>query len=66
MEILKQLHSYDRGIEKTRLLVHKSVYWVNLNAIIENSVKHCSTCLEHQNMQLQEKKAPDEVQVGPT
>ena len=28
---------------------------------IENVVRHCSTCLDHQNMQLQEETAPFKV-----
>ena len=55
MYILKHLHSNDMGIVKTRLLVHKLVFCVNMDADIENAVKYCSTCLEYQNMQLQEK-----------
>ena len=31
------------GIKKTNLLVHKLVYWVNINNDIENHVKNCST-----------------------
>ena len=27
------------GIEKTKLLVHKSVYWIGVNADIENHIK---------------------------
>ena len=42
-------------MEKTRLLVFESVYWVNMNADIENAIKQCFTCLEYQNMQPQEK-----------
>ena len=52
MQILKQLHSNHMGIEKTRLLVYKSVYWVNMNADIENAVKQYSTCIECMNTQL--------------
>ena len=33
MQILKQLHSNNMGIEKTRLIVCKLVYWVNMNPI---------------------------------
>ena len=40
------------GIKKTRLLVCKSVYWVNINSNIEN---HCNIHLEFQQMQPKEK-----------
>ena len=39
MQVLRQLQSNQMGIEKMRLLAHKSVYWVNMNADIENAVK---------------------------
>ena len=42
---IKQLHSNHMGIEKTRLLACESMHWVNMNADIENAVKHCPTCL---------------------
>ena len=37
------------GIKKTCLLTWKSVYWINLNAYIEKTVKQCSTCLDYQH-----------------
>ena len=40
---------------------HESIYWVNMNANIENGIKHSSACLEYKNMQLQEKTIPYEV-----
>ena len=39
----------------------KSVYWVKINADIENTLNHCSTCLEYHNMQPQEKTKPHKV-----
>ena len=50
-QILSQLHSNHMGIEKIRLLACKAVYWVNVNTDLENTMKHCSTCLKYQNMQ---------------
>ena len=49
------------GIEKTILLLHESVYLVNMNFDIAYTVKQCSTCLGDQNIQLQEKTTPYEV-----
>ena len=51
MQILRQLHNNQMGIEKKRLLVCESVYWVNMNADKENAAKQCSTCLDDQNVQ---------------
>ena len=45
-QILEQLYSNHMDIEKTRLLVRESVYWVNMNADIENNIMHCATFLE--------------------
>ena len=47
--------------KKTGLLVHESVFWVNMNVDIGNTIKQCSTCPEDQNMQPQEKTTPYEV-----
>ena len=38
-QALKQLHINHMGIEKTKFLVHKSVYWIDVNADIENHIK---------------------------
>ena len=43
------------GIEKTKLLIHESVYWPSINADIEKHIKSCATCLEFQQMQPKEK-----------
>ena len=53
------------GIGKTWLPVYKLLYWVNVNNDIENAIKHCSTCLEYQNIQLHERTTPYEVLVKP-
>ena len=50
MQTLNQLHSKHMGIEKRRLVVCKSIYWVNMNAYIENAVKQCLTYLEYWNI----------------
>ena len=44
---LDQLYVNYMGIEK-KLLVHESIYWVNVNNDIENYVKNCSTYLDFQ------------------
>ena len=41
--------SNNMSIENIRLLVR--VYWLNMNANIENIVKQCATCLTYQQIQ---------------
>ena len=47
-DILHQLHEDHLGIEKTRLLMRKSVYWPNIYKDIEMMVKCCAVCQESQ------------------
>ena len=42
-QALEQLHINHMGIEKTKLLTHDSIYWVNINDDIENFIKNCTT-----------------------
>ena len=53
-QTLKQLHSNHMGTEKRWLLARESVYWINMNANIGQTVKQCSTCLKYQHTQLHE------------
>ena len=39
VQALDQLHINHMGIEKTKFLVHESVYWVNINDDTENFMK---------------------------
>ena len=39
------------GIEKMKLLARESIYLVNINTDIENTIKSCSTCNEFQAIQ---------------
>ena len=45
--------------------LHESLYWVNINADIENTAKHCLTCLEYQNTQPQGQATPHNVLAKP-
>ena len=50
-QVLDQLHTNHMGIEKTKLLACKSVYWSTINVDIEKymksyATKSCATCLE--------------------
>ena len=53
------------GIEKTKLLMHILVYWVNINSDIENHVKNCNMCLEFHQMQPKEKIIHHEIPLRP-
>ena len=46
------------GIEKMRFLAHESVYGININTDIGNTVKQCVTCMEYQQIQPSEKIVP--------
>ena len=54
-QVLNQLHTNHMGIEKTKLLACKCVYWYSINADIEKYIKQCATCLEFQQTQPKEK-----------
>ena len=54
-QVLTHLHTNYMGIEKTKLLACKSVFWHNINANIEAYIKVCATCLEFQHTQPKEK-----------
>ena len=43
---LKQQHLNHMGIENIRLLATESIYWINMNADIEEMVEYCITCLD--------------------
>ena len=49
------------GIEKTRILVHESLYWVNMNADTENTMEQCATFQEYQQRQQHENTIPYEL-----
>ena len=46
---------HNLSIEKMQLLMRESVYWTNMNADIEHTVKQCATCLEYQQTQAKER-----------
>ena len=54
-QVLGQLHLNHMGIEKTKLLMCESVYWIDINTDIEKHIKSCNTCLEFQQTQPKEK-----------
>ena len=60
-----QLHVNHMGIEKTKLLVFESIYWVNINNDTENYIKNCSTCLEFQQTQPKENTIHHDIPMRP-
>ena len=52
-------------IEKTKLLMHESVYWVDINTDIDKHIKRCNTCLEFQQMQPKEKMIHHDIPLRP-
>ena len=57
-QVLDQLYTNHMGIEKTKLLMHKSIYWVDINTDIDKHIKCYNTCLEFQQMQPKEMIQP--------
>ena len=51
-QALEQLHLNHMGIEKPKLLVRESVYWINIYDNIEKNINNCTTCLMCQQTQL--------------
>ena len=64
-QALDQLQGNHKGIEKTKLLAHKSIYWVNANNDIENYTKNCNICLEFQQSQPKEKIIHHDIPIRP-
>ena len=54
-KVLKQLHINHLVIEKTKTLACESIYWINMNADIEERVKNCPTYLNFQKTQPKDK-----------
>jgi transposase InsO family protein len=51
-DILEQLHSQcHQGVEKTRLLARRCIFWPNINSHIADKVGSCQTCNTFQNSQ---------------
>ena len=64
-DVLQQLHQGHMGIERTRRLARESVYWPNINQDIENLVKKCPTCQQHQPCQQKEPLDPHDIPSTP-
>ena len=55
MKALDQLHVSHMGKQKTGLLACASIYWININADIENYIKIVPICLNSQVTQPKDK-----------
>ena len=47
-QITEQLHSTHMGTANTQPIMRESVYWINMNTDIQQTVKQCSKCLKYQ------------------
>lgn len=47
-EMLSRVHVGHMGMEKCKQRARDILFWPGMNKEIENTVKHCTTCLEHQ------------------
>ncbi|XP_030831434.1 uncharacterized protein LOC115920236 [Strongylocentrotus purpuratus] len=64
-DILRQLHLGHMGIESTRRLARETVFWPHINKDIEQIVKQCAACQEHQARQQKEPLLPHDVPSAP-
>ena len=64
-QVLDQLHLNHIGIEKTKVLAHESVYWIDINTDIEKHIKNCNMCLEFQQTQPKEKMVHHDIPLRP-
>ena len=53
------------GIEKTKLLAGKSVYWININDDMEKHIKKCPSCFTFQQPQPKDKIIHHDILVKP-
>ena len=61
----QKLHQSHQGIEKTKRLARKSIFWPGMNSQIEELVSNCSTCLHHANANQREPLRPHEIPSRP-
>ena len=50
------------GIEKTLLLAHESIYWINISTNMENAIRNFPICLDFQGTQQKDKMLLHEMQ----
>ena len=65
-EVLTQIHGHcHQGVEKTRLLARKCVYWPNINNDIADEVRSCVPCNTYANSQTHEPMYERDLPSGP-
>lgn len=57
-DMLKLIHKSHLGMTKCKQRAREVMYWPNMNADIENTVKDCASCAEYQNQQTSEPLKP--------
>ena len=63
--ILEKIHEGHQGMEKCKLGVKETVYWIDINSDIEKMVKECDTCQKFQKFQQKEFLLPQEIPTHP-
>ena len=64
-EMRKSLHTGHIGFEKTKARARETMFWPNINGELEDMIKCCSTCQEHQNRQSSEPPIPHDIPDAP-
>ena len=64
-QVLDQLHINHMAIEKTKLLVQESTYWVKIMNNFETFIQNCTTCLTSQQTQSKYKIIHHDILVKP-
>ena len=57
-DMLKLIHKSHLGIVKCKQRAREVMFWPRMNADIENTVRDCGICAEHQNQQVSEPLVP--------
>ena len=60
-DVLQRVHAGHQGIEKCKLRAKSCVYWNGINNDLEEVVKRCETCQEHQRSNAKETLIPHEL-----
>ena len=64
-QMLDLLHTNHLGIEKTKLLMQESIYWVDINTDIDKHIKRCNMCFEFRQMKPKEKMVHHDIPLRP-
>ena len=59
-DVLQRVHAGHQGIEKGKIRAKSCVYWNGINNDLEEVVKRCETCQEHQRSNAKETLIPHE------